>query len=248
MLWAAHYTACAGRASTAGLLELAAQQLTAALRYVGIIPCDRRGRSLSLARAHRIGRARTPQPCPPGPELGAASGASSRRRPRTLPQPIPSHAQGVFRGRHGVARGGGRQYGLCAAQPLLGHRRRASQPALRHAGRLLHAPVCTLPAAGAVAGARAGVTGDSWRRGLNTEATCETQPRCRDCPPLAHPPDAVDEGGAGGGARCLADLEGADFVDTDIPGGAPLPAHHYCDERAREEVRAGCRPPRGAAG
>ncbi|KAF8062969.1 IFT172 [Scenedesmus sp. PABB004] len=39
--WAAHYTALANRARAAGLLHLAARQLTSALRYAGIIPADR---------------------------------------------------------------------------------------------------------------------------------------------------------------------------------------------------------------
>lgn len=42
--------------------------------------------------------------------------------------------------------------------------------------------------------------------------------------------DAIDEGGQ-------APLEGADLVGTDIPRDAVLPSKHYCDERAREEVR-----------
>ncbi len=38
---ASHYVALAGVAKASGLRELAAKQLTAALRYVGIIPADR---------------------------------------------------------------------------------------------------------------------------------------------------------------------------------------------------------------
>lgn len=45
--------------------------------------------------------------------------------------------------------------------------------------------------------------------------------------------DAVDESEAGGGEALL---EASDFVTTDIPRDAPLPAQHYCDERLREEV------------
>ena len=41
LFWAAHYTACAAKASAAGLYELAARQLTAVLRYIGIVPQDR---------------------------------------------------------------------------------------------------------------------------------------------------------------------------------------------------------------
>ena len=42
--------------------------------------------------------------------------------------------------------------------------------------------------------------------------------------------DALGEGGGRG------PLEAADFVGTDVPGDAPLPAQHYCGERQREEV------------
>jgi hypothetical protein len=41
LMWAMHYTALAHQARAGGLLELAAKQLTAALRYVGILPADR---------------------------------------------------------------------------------------------------------------------------------------------------------------------------------------------------------------
>jgi hypothetical protein len=41
LMWATHYTALAHQARAGGLLELAAKQLTAALRYVGILPADR---------------------------------------------------------------------------------------------------------------------------------------------------------------------------------------------------------------
>lgn len=41
LMWAAHYTALANQAKEAGLADLAAKQLTAVLRYVGIVPADR---------------------------------------------------------------------------------------------------------------------------------------------------------------------------------------------------------------
>ncbi|WIA40104.1 hypothetical protein OEZ86_013511 [Tetradesmus obliquus] len=41
LMWASHYIALAHQARAGGLLELAAKQLTAALRYVGIVPADR---------------------------------------------------------------------------------------------------------------------------------------------------------------------------------------------------------------
>jgi hypothetical protein len=41
LLWAAHLTCLANQSQQAGLLELAAKQLTALLRYVGIVPPDR---------------------------------------------------------------------------------------------------------------------------------------------------------------------------------------------------------------
>lgn len=41
LLWAAHLTCVAHQAQQAGLLELAARQQTALLRYVGIVPADR---------------------------------------------------------------------------------------------------------------------------------------------------------------------------------------------------------------
>lgn len=41
LMWAMHYTALAHKTQAAGLAELAAKQLTAALRYVGIVPADR---------------------------------------------------------------------------------------------------------------------------------------------------------------------------------------------------------------
>lgn len=41
LMWAIHYIALAHQARAGGLLELAAKQLTAALRYVGIVPADR---------------------------------------------------------------------------------------------------------------------------------------------------------------------------------------------------------------
>lgn len=41
LLWACHYTALAAKAADAGLLSLAARQLTARLRYVGVVPADR---------------------------------------------------------------------------------------------------------------------------------------------------------------------------------------------------------------
>jgi hypothetical protein len=50
--------------------------------------------------------------------------------------------------------------------------------------------------------------------------------------------DAVDEAADGGGGSGSGPLEAADFVGTDIPRDAPLPARHYADERLREEVGA----------
>jgi hypothetical protein len=41
LLWAAHLSSAASQAAKAGLLELAARQLTALLRFVGIVPADR---------------------------------------------------------------------------------------------------------------------------------------------------------------------------------------------------------------
>lgn len=41
LLWAAHLNAAASQARQAGMLELAARQLTALLRYVAIVPADR---------------------------------------------------------------------------------------------------------------------------------------------------------------------------------------------------------------
>jgi hypothetical protein len=49
--------------------------------------------------------------------------------------------------------------------------------------------------------------------------------------------DAIDEAAEAGGAA--GPLEAADFAATDIPWDVPLPAHHYCDEALREEVRGG---------
>ncbi|KIZ07625.1 Intraflagellar transport protein [Monoraphidium neglectum] len=115
LFWAAHHVSCASRSKAAGLSELAARQLTAALRYVGVLPADRAFF-----------------------EAGAAWRAAGR----------PSMAFVLL------------------------------------------------------------------NRYLDIE-------------------DAADEAGGGGGAQLP--LEGADFVGTDIPRDAPLPAHHYCDERTREE-------------
>lgn len=41
LLWAAHLTCLANQSQQAGLLELAARQLTALLHYIGIVPVDR---------------------------------------------------------------------------------------------------------------------------------------------------------------------------------------------------------------
>ena len=41
LLWAAHLTCLANQSQQAGLQELAAKQLTALLRYIGIVPADR---------------------------------------------------------------------------------------------------------------------------------------------------------------------------------------------------------------
>ena len=41
LLWAAHLTCIADQSRQAGLLELAARQLTALLHYTGIVPADR---------------------------------------------------------------------------------------------------------------------------------------------------------------------------------------------------------------
>jgi hypothetical protein len=41
LFWAAHLTALAGKSRQAGLLEMAARQLTALLRFIGIVPADR---------------------------------------------------------------------------------------------------------------------------------------------------------------------------------------------------------------
>lgn len=41
LLWAAHLTCLAHQSQQAGLLELAAKQLTALLHYIGIVPADR---------------------------------------------------------------------------------------------------------------------------------------------------------------------------------------------------------------
>jgi hypothetical protein len=41
LLWAAHLTCVANQSQQAGLLELAARQLTALLHYIGIVPVDR---------------------------------------------------------------------------------------------------------------------------------------------------------------------------------------------------------------
>ncbi|KAI8469208.1 MAG: intraflagellar protein IFT172 [Monoraphidium minutum] len=41
LFWAAHLVSCARRAAGAGLAELAARQLTAALCYIGVLPADR---------------------------------------------------------------------------------------------------------------------------------------------------------------------------------------------------------------
>lgn len=41
LMWASHYIALANKCKAAGLNELAAKQLTAVLRYVGIVPADR---------------------------------------------------------------------------------------------------------------------------------------------------------------------------------------------------------------
>lgn len=45
LLWAAHLTCLANQSRQASLLELAARQLTALLRFVGIVPADRRART-----------------------------------------------------------------------------------------------------------------------------------------------------------------------------------------------------------
>lgn len=41
LMWAVHYTALANKSKASGLLELAAKQLTAVLRFIGIVPADR---------------------------------------------------------------------------------------------------------------------------------------------------------------------------------------------------------------
>jgi hypothetical protein len=41
LFWAAQYCAAANKARQSGLLELAAKQLTAVLRFIGIVPADR---------------------------------------------------------------------------------------------------------------------------------------------------------------------------------------------------------------
>jgi hypothetical protein len=41
LFWAAHLTAAAGKAAGAGLHLQAARQLSALLRYIGIVPQDR---------------------------------------------------------------------------------------------------------------------------------------------------------------------------------------------------------------
>lgn len=41
LFWAAHYTSAAGRCHAAGLHSLAAKQLTALLRFIGIVPADK---------------------------------------------------------------------------------------------------------------------------------------------------------------------------------------------------------------
>lgn len=48
LFWAAHFVSCAARATAAGLAELAARQLTAALRYAGLIPSDRCAKSVCV--------------------------------------------------------------------------------------------------------------------------------------------------------------------------------------------------------
>ncbi len=47
--------------------------------------------------------------------------------------------------------------------------------------------------------------------------------------------EALDGGAAAGGSSGM--VEGSDLAGTGIPRDAPLPARHYCDAAAREEVR-----------
>lgn len=60
LLWAAHLTCLANQSLEAGLLELAARQLTALLHYIGIVPADRWGCVCLIANSTRASTASRP--------------------------------------------------------------------------------------------------------------------------------------------------------------------------------------------